>query len=181
MTQKQSRPSLSTNAVSSTSLQQRCRRGSAEIELLIVITILLSLIMLVSGTLSIGGTRMTTAQYAAFSAFNDATAANPPLYAGNIQPVAGIANIRPILPNRVHSTDPTARVSGFTGGDGGAFTATIGARAATIGPTWAYSAYPIGGSDQAVLQDWFEECVLDAAAIDSSARSALGLAAPWQP
>ena len=162
----------------------RHRRGSAEIELLICCIILLSLILLVSGTLKIGGARLTATQQAAFQAFHNATEDSTPLYTNDpaAQPIDGIAAIRPTLPNRVHSPHPTATATGLTGGDaGGTFKVTVSGHAAVISPTWAYSAYPVGTADQAMLQTWFEDYMRDPAGVDDNTRSSLGLSAPWQP
>lgn len=157
------------------------RRGSAEIELLIVCIILLSLLLLVAGMLTIGGARTRVVQEAAYQAMHDATEAAAPQYDSD-NPIIGIADLRaPALPNRVHITTPSASAGGQTGGDGGTFRTTVHGRAAAISPTWAYSAYPIGGADQAILQDWFEQFVLESPGLDSSTRNSLGLAAPWQP
>ena len=158
-------------------------RGSAEIELLIACIILLSLILLVAGTLKIGGARLTATQQAAFQAFHNATEDSTPLYTNDpaAQPIVGIAAIRPTLPNRVHSPHPTAQATGLTGGEGGTFKVTVGGHAAVISPTWAYSAYPVGASDQAMLQIWFEDYVRDPLGIDDNTRSSLGLSDPWQP
>ncbi len=167
----------------SPSTRSRLYRGSAEIELLIACVILLSLILLVAGTLKIGGARLTATRQASFHAFHDATEDSTPLYTNDpaAQPIDGIAAIRPTLPNRVHSPHPTVTATGQTGGDGGTFTVTVGGHAAVISPTWAYSAYPIGASDQAMLQTWFEGYLHDPSGIDDSTRSSLGLSAPWEP
>lgn len=162
----------------------RLYRGSAEIELLIACIILISLILLVGSTLKIGGARLKATQQASFQAFHNATEESVPRYTDDpaAQPIGNsIADIRPTLPDRVHSPHPTAQASGLTGGDGQTFAVTVGGHAAVISPAWGYSAYPVGANDQATLQTWFENYVQDPAGVDDNTRSALGLAAPWQP
>lgn len=157
------------------------RRGSAEIELLIACVILLSLLLLVAGTTRGGAARLTATQQAAYQAFHDATESSAPLYTNDpaAQPIQN--TIADLSSDRVHAPHPTAQARGLTGGDGRSFSVTVGARAAAISPAWAYSGYPIGQSDQAVLQRWFDDRVRDAAGIDEPTRTALGLSDPWQP
>jgi hypothetical protein len=158
-------------------------RGTAEIELLIVCIILLSLLLITAGMLRIGGARLAAVQDASFQAMHDATEAGNPQFADNAtpQPIGGIGDIRPALPNRVHTTHPIIPVRGLTGGEGGTFRTRAGAKAAAISPTWAFSGYPVGANDRGMLEAWFEEYVFEPPNIDASIRSSLGLAEPWQP
>ena len=158
----------------------RLRRGNAEFELVISCIILLSILFIVAGAMKIGVARMNATQTASYEAFHNATEDSTPLYTDNpaAQPLDGIATIRPTLPNRLHAQHPTTQVSGLTGGNGTTFTANVGAQAAVLAPNWNYSAYPVGASDQALLQTWFEDYVNESHA---DIKDSLGLSAPWTP
>jgi len=142
--------------------------------------VLISILLLVAGSMTVGVARLATTDTASFHVFQDATANSPPQYTdGPISPIVGFESVRPTLPLRVHQTHETSQVGGKTGGDNqGTFTATVGSQAAVIGPLWTYTAYPVGQADQQITGNWFQTYSDEARA---PFYSSLGLAPAWTP
>src|SRR4051812_13153044 len=128
-----------------TSISARPRRGTAEIELLLVIPILLGFLFLVGGAMKLGAFRIENIFSAEEKAYRDATASQDPLYSPNgPAPIDGITSIKPGLPNRMPRAD-------FA--EGGSVDLYLGStqpppvplhdNAAFAAPAWSYSTWPV--------------------------------------
>ena len=155
------------------------RRGTAEIELVLSIVVLISLLMLTLGAMKIAIARLDTANTAEFEAFFDATSAQDPQYTGSsdLAPIEGVGASRPGLPNRTHVAKPTAEVTISTG-NRDALTTTVGGRAGLASPAWNYSAFPVGSADRAVTGGWFSDHVNES---HGQLTDPLRLAPAWKP
>lgn len=160
----------------------RCteRHGIAEIELVLSVLLLITVLMLLQGAMRLGVARLGTGQQAGFQAFHNATADVLPQYVTDPDstPVVGYSDIRSGLPNRLHVPRPTAPVTVFTGDSQSTLSAQMEGAAALGGPFWIYTAYPVGGGDESMTRLWFEDY-----ADESHTRYAdsLGLVPPWAP
>jgi len=154
----------------------RCR-GTAEVELLFAVIVLIAVLFIVQASFRISGPRLDATVNAAADVFYDATGAGSPQYVGgDLRSVEGINVVRPSLPIRTHVTNPTANLQVNLGG-GQTQNVTISAKAAAISGSWAYSAYPMRG-DYAVHQDWFQRWA-DESHVE--VIDPLGLAPAWPP
>mgnify|MGYP000666378517 CR=1 FL=1 len=156
------------------------RRGTAEIELLFGVMVLIVILLLVRGGYQLAISRIGTGEQAEMQAFNDATAASPPMYADGIDvaPVVGYSDIRPGLPNRVHVPHLSQNLTIGTGDPQRPVDVTISSSAAVAGPPWTFSGYPAGSSDQALHAEWFLQYV-DESHVERI--DPLALAPPWAP
>jgi len=155
------------------------RRGTAEIEMILICTILITLLMLAMGAMRIGVARLGTTASASFQAFNDATASGNPQFTGDaaVPPIDGVDTIRPGFPNRVSDPTASANPAGGTGMAGVGYSANVGFQAAAISPTWNYSGFPVG-SDQTFNSQWLTSYVDESHA---NLYVPLGLAPAWTP
>src|SRR5689334_1175226 len=81
----------------------RARRGTADVELILIVPLLIALLFLTKGTLQLGEARIHNAWAAEQKAYTDAIRAAPPVYTtGQLQPQDGFASVRPGLPNPMH-------------------------------------------------------------------------------
>lgn len=157
----------------------RCRRGAAEIELLLTIVLIITILMLTKGALQLGLARLDAQEDAAARAFGDAAAGTPPAYADvSATPVEGYAGIRPGLPLRVHAVSARNTVTIYGGDRDPLPPFTVGADVAVSSPSWPICGYPAGAIDRDMIRAWF---------LDYTAESheelilPLGLAPAWQP
>ncbi|MCL2647139.1 MAG: hypothetical protein FWD61_09055 [Phycisphaerales bacterium] len=136
-------------------------RGTAEIELLLVIPILLALLFITGGLLSLGEARLQNAWDAQQKAYADAIHNAPPRYTtGTLQPPAGFTDVRPGLPNRLSQDDNSVTVT--YAANVPLKPVTLTDTAAFASPAWAYSAFPVydsGGSynDATTTHDWYAD------------------------
>src|SRR5688572_17277546 len=123
---------------------RRSRRGTAEIELILSVVVLITIMMLAIGAMRIGMARLETARSATFEAFRNATTDPVPLYTGDgdLEPIPGVGSVRPGLPNRTHVPRPEAEVTVYAGNKESLPPVTVGGRAGLASPPWTYSAYP---------------------------------------
>ena len=160
----------------------RLRRGVAEIELLLVICVIITLLMLTRGAMQLGLARLDTAETAAVEVNKDATDHHhPPMYTNDpsLQMVTGYSNIRPGLPNRVHVLWPEKQVTIYTGDSSQPPSPfTVGGKAGMMGPPWAYSGFPAGPMDVDALAAWFDDYVSES---HEELIAPLGLAPSWRP
>jgi len=155
-------------------------RGTAEIELILSVVLLITILMLSLGAMRIAVERLNTSNAATFEAFSNATTGQTPQYTDDtdLVPIDGIGSIRPGLPNRTHVPRPTTQVSVYAGNKETLPAATIGAKAGLASPAWTYSAYPVGGADAQATQQWFLD---DAAESHTYLSDPLRLAPAWTP
>ena len=153
------------------------RRGTAEIEALLGILVLMSVLLLVRGARELGEARLDVGSDATIAAFRDATLASPPLYADNsrLTPVTGYASIRPGLPNRTHVPETSSAVDV---GISGLPRMGVSSEAAVPSPAWTFRGNPVGDSDHARTQSWFETYVDES---HMELIDPLGLDEPWHP
>ena len=153
------------------------RRGTAEIETLLVIPILLFLLMLVAAEAKLGTSRLSTVFSANEMAYRDATAARSPAYAPNseLDPVAGIGVVKPGLPERMHVADASSAVAMNLFGD--SKTVNLKSSAAYASPAWAFSAWPAEGDAQAT-ENWFTDYANE---VRQNVQDPLELSNPWTP
>jgi hypothetical protein len=137
------------------------RRGVAEIELLMVIPLLLSIIFLLGAMLILGPARLLNIVKPNEMAYRDATTADDPQLTDVSEPeivpdpMLQINQSLPPLPNRVHAAESdqseTIKVGSIA-----LPTFTLVNKAAYTSPTWAYSSWP-DSSDASVLEDWLNQ------------------------
>ncbi|MGA2499357.1 MAG: hypothetical protein ABSH20_16580 [Tepidisphaeraceae bacterium] len=157
------------------------RRGVAEIELMLIICVIITLLMLTRGAMQLGLARLNTAETAIFEATNDATdTRHPPMYTDDpsLQAVTGYTNLRPGLPNRTHVIWPQSPVTIYTGDRQPLSPFTVSGKAAMISPAWAYSGYPVGEADVDAIAQWFDDYVSES---HEELIVPLGLAPAWRP
>ncbi len=160
------------------------RRGTAEIELLLSISVL---IVLLNGTIffrKLGHARLGGLQTTGFEAFQDATQANPPQYATNPvdSPVDGFTSVRPGLPNRLHEPKISTPVSVVfidqsNPQNSSTTNATMVASSALPSPSWTFPAYP-DSADETATSQWFQNYVQES---HQELIDPLGLAPAWTP
>jgi hypothetical protein len=155
-------------------------RGTAEIELILSVVLLITIMMLALGAMHLATARLDTANNATFQAFNNANTGQTPQYTddGDLPPIDGIGSVRPGMPNRTHVPRPTTQVSVYAGDKQTLPPVTIGGKAGLTSPAWTYSAYPVGGNDEQATQQWF---LNDAAESHTYLTDPLRLAPPWTP
>ncbi|QOV88401.1 hypothetical protein [Humisphaera borealis] len=155
------------------------RRGTAEIELVLSVVVMITLLMLTLGAMKIAIARLDTANTAEFEAFYDATSAQDPQYTGysDLTPIGGVGNVRPGLPDRTHVAKPTARVTISTG-NRESLTTETGGKAGLISPAWNYSGYPVGSADHVVTGGWFGDYANES---HGQLTDPLRLAPAWTP
>ena len=132
-------------------------RGVVEMELLLGLLVLITLVLMVWGSVRLGLVRLQGGQVAGFHVLQDSTAAGAPALApdGALDPVVGFSDVKPGLPNRMHVAHERTGVQFFMG-NRTVPKVTIGNTAAMGGPMWMYCAYPVSG-DQAATDNWFTE------------------------
>ncbi|HEY4330484.1 MAG TPA: hypothetical protein VGN88_12165 [Phycisphaerae bacterium] len=152
------------------------RRGTAEIELLLVIPILLTLLLLANGALSIGGAKLANVFNAENDAYGQVVAGRGLSPSANPVPVDGINGVRPSLPNRFDMADEFKNVT--VNGVDVPFNVTQNDRAIFLDPAWHYSSWPNGG-DRPAIQQWFDDYVGESH--PANLVSSLGLAPAGPP
>jgi len=154
-------------------------RGVAEIELLLSVMVLVTLMLLVAGAVNIGRARMDKTNEAAYEAWYDNTVRPTPLLEGDsaFSPIAGLDAVRPGWPNRTHVSRPRTSLSIIAGPGETLAPVTITASAATIGPAWSYGAYP-NADDRATAGVWFQNYADESHTV---VTDPLGLAPAYPP
>ena len=155
------------------------RRGTAEVELLLSVIVLLALLFLVRGGYQLMLARMDMIHTAGFRAMQEATASGNPQYTddGDMPALDGIDAVRPGLPNRMHVPRLTTTVSIDSGANQTLSPKTVGGMAAVASPSWTYSAWPVG-SDRSATTQWFQTYADES---HSELVYPLGLAPVWTP
>jgi hypothetical protein len=163
-------------------------RGTAEIELILIIPILLALLFLAKGSLGLGAARLQNGFQAEQTAYSDATtptAAPADSASGNLAPTVGfvsdLPNLPDTLPNRMHVSTGTVNYTPAAHVPLNPITMTE--QAAFASPAWAYSAWPAGNSggfqDSTATDNWFSDYA--AQVRDNTAITALGLSPSSPP
>src|SRR5512140_1312292 len=82
----------------------RGRSGSADIELLLGVIVIITVLLLVRSSFKLAIARLDTSETALYEAQHNATGDSPPQYTddGSLPPVGGFVDVRPGLPNRTH-------------------------------------------------------------------------------
>jgi hypothetical protein len=158
----------------------RCTTGVAEIELILSVTVLITILMLLQSAMRIGVARLTASKDASFQAYHNATAGDVPQYTDDPTAplVEGLAAIRPGMPNRVHSPHPSSKVAINTGTSQPLAPLEIRGSTAVPAPFWVYTAYPVADPDQALTEQWFCEFGSES---HTAFSDSLGLAPAWPP
>ena len=140
---------------------QAQRRGTAGIELLLVIPVLLTFLLLAGGALALGTGRLANIFHAENSAYTQIETGRG-LTLGNISPIDGMAALRPVpaLPNRFAYAEPTQTVRLNLGETTTRLAHTFDDRAVFLDPSWHLDGAPQPG-DSAALQAWFSEYVAE--------------------
>jgi hypothetical protein len=156
------------------------RRGTAEIELLLSILVLISILLLVSAGARIGLARLNALQTVENQALGNAATGQIPLYIGDpaLTEVTAEWDDRPGLPNRSHVAHAQHQITILTGGGESIPPANISALAGAISPGWTMSAYPVGGSDESMTANWFDGFIADS---HPELVAPLLLAPSWTP
>lgn len=161
------------------------RRGTAEIELLLCVLLIITLLFLVTGILKFSRGLLLGSASAREAAFHDAMVTANPLYAPDsaptqavdTNPLPGYSTQRlPQLPVRLHVPRFEQEIT-TNYGSGKMPTITIKNSAAVPSPAWALNAYPVP-SDQAITEAWFESYIDESL---GSIRGPLDLAPAWIP
>lgn len=155
------------------------RRGTAEIELILSVTILISILVLTVSAMRIGVARLDTVGQAVRDAFRDATVERNPRHTGDgeLSPLEGIGSVRSGMPNRTHVRRAERKVAVNTG-DTPMPDVTVGGKAGLAGPSWTFPAYPVGGGDRAETEGWFMDYVGES---HDELTDPLRLAPAWTP
>jgi hypothetical protein len=140
---------------------QARRRGTAEIELLLVIPVLLTFLLLAGGALALGTGRLANIFHAENGAYTQIETGRG-LTSGNIIPIEGIAAFRPVpgLPNRFAYAEATQTVRLSMGERTTQVVHTFDDRAVFLDPSWHLDEVPRLG-DSGTLQSWFSEYVAE--------------------
>lgn len=161
--------------------QRRCpRRGTAEIELILSVVLLIGLLMLIATAMRLGAARLEIIRSADFLVFQNVTEGPTPQYDNDpsITPIEGFGAVRPGMPNRMHAIHQAKDVPLLTGSASNQPTARVDASAAVLSPSWNYSSYPFQSIDRATTQDWYERYAADPR---YGLEWSLGLAPAWPP
>jgi hypothetical protein len=158
------------------------RRGAAEIELIYIIPILLTIIFLLGAMLTLGPARILNIVKPNEMAYRDATTANPPQLDSAPgpevvpDPMLQINSALPPLPNRVNTAE-SDQPETIKFGNIQLPSFTLVNQAAYISPAWAYSNWP-NASDAPLLQDWMEQYAEQS---KEEVEDPLKLAPAWPP
>ncbi len=155
------------------------RRGTAEIELVFSVVVLICIFMLLGSGVKLMLARLEMVQTADFQAMQNATAGGTPQYTddADMPAIDGIGAVQPGLPNRMHVPRPNTSVTVNAGNGQTQAPVQIGSYAAVGSPSWTYSAWPVG-SDQSATEQWFESFADES---HSELVAPLGLAPVWTP
>jgi hypothetical protein len=150
----------------STCCARRRRLGTAEIELLLVIPVLLAFLLLAGGALALGTGRLANVFHAENNAYTQIETGQG-LTAGAVAPIEGIATFRPVpaLPNRFAYAEPTQTVQLNLGEKSTQLAHTFDDRAVFLDPTWHLDNQPALG-DPGALQAWFTDYVAESHSAD---------------
>jgi hypothetical protein len=137
----------------------RRRRGTADVELLMTIIIMLFTLFVAWGAGRIARLRLQVSDEAHTAAVRDAIASTSVQDAtdSTVNPMTGEDgnSLSDPLPNRVHTTSKSGTITLQVpnGQPQHAYTLTFGG--SSISPAWTYTAYPFD-SDKANTQSWYE-------------------------
>jgi len=153
--------------------------------MLLAVLLLISCLFLLRGLADLGVGRVHGEGDARTAAFQDATIANPPIYAPdpapqagiNTDPLPGYTTLRPGLPLRMHVARLANTISVTSGVNETLAPVTLHSSAAVPSPAWALDGFP-DTADQADVQTWFTNYADESTA---TIRNPLDLAAPWSP
>ena len=155
----------------------RHRRGTAEIELLLVILFVFIPILLLTGAgFRLGAKRLSNVFSAENQAYTQVTRGQNITTSGALMPIEGIAAIKPGLPTRMDVAAPQFNVNyaASLGIPGVSHTDT----AAFLDFTWRYSQSPVP-DDAALTTKWFADYVAESHPSDLS--TSLGLKSSLPP
>ncbi len=161
----------------------RIARGTAEIELLLVIPILLTLLLLAAAGLKLGAARLANAFNAENNAYQQVTLGGNVQVAVNPAPLDGIALAQgvtfppPPPPNHFDESLPTQTVA-FPSGLVTLNSVSLSDQAVFLDPAWHYANWP-QSDDHTVLQSWFVNDLAEDHPSDIT--DALGLQPAWPP
>ena len=150
-----------------------------EIELLLVIPILLTILLLAAAALKLGSVRLANVFSAENNAYQQVTTGQNVQVAVNPAPLDGIALIRPVLPNHFDESLP-AQIVAFPSGLINVNPVSLSDQAVFLDPTWHYANWP-PSDDRLVLRSWFENYLAEDHPSDVTDGYCLGLQPPWPP
>ncbi len=163
-------------SIKSASPARARRRGTAEIELLLVIPLLLAILFITAWELALGQARMSNTYNAQNDAYTQVVAGVGFVLVNDPAPPDGINAVKPALPNRYVLAESLKNVT-INGRDHPTLIRTHD-RALLLDPAWHYSSWPQTG-DWPVLQGWFDAYVWESHAPE--VVDALGLKPPGPP
>ena len=150
------------------------RRGTAEIELMLAIPVLLVILFLTGGSLLLDRARMANAYNAENDAYTQVVSGTGFTVSGDPVPADGF--FMPLLPNRYVMANELKSVQ--IQGVQPPIAAQLDDQAILLDPAWHFSAWPQSG-DRGSLQGWFTAYVGESHPADIV--DALELAAPGPP
>ena len=133
-------------------------RGTAEIELLLVIPLLLTILFMIGGTLTLGKARLANAYNAENDAYTQVAAGTNFSPANDPVPPDGIYALRPGLPNRYVLANKFKVVT--INGQNMPAPLSVNSRAILLDPAGQYSTWPQDG-DRTAIQEWFDAYVAE--------------------
>jgi hypothetical protein len=152
------------------------RRGTAEIELMLVIPVLLVILFLAGAALKIGKAWMGNAYNAENDVYGQVVAGRGLTISAEVVPVEGINGVKPALPNRYAWADEQQVV--VIEGVKGVPAIGLEDEAILLDPSWALTGWPQTG-DAVEMEGWFRAYVEESH--PSEVVEALGLREPGPP
>jgi hypothetical protein len=152
------------------------RRGTAEIELMLVIPVLLVILFLAGGAMTWGRAWLANVYNAENNVYGQVVAGRGLEIAGDVAPFDGINALKPALPNRFAFADERQVVA--IEGVKGLQPVQLEDKAIMLDPAWQISAWP-QTEDRGIIQQWFAAYVEESHPAD--VVQALGLTAPGPP
>jgi len=161
-------------------LQAATRRGTADIELILLAGLFIFLILMSAAMRQVVSNRITLTRTTLFEVLGNANRGTVPEYENttNIQPVIQMEALRPTLPNRVHAQIKSREVPVNLGQGIDIGPVTIVNRAAVVGSSWSGSGYPFREPDRTMMIDWFNQYALESHAF---LAPSIGLADSYPP
>jgi hypothetical protein len=156
-------------------------RGTAEVELILLVPVLLTILLLCAMASRLGHARLTNVREGERQAYEQVVRGDNISRSTTLQTVPGVVSVHGDLPTRFDESLPATPVT-FSEGWLKLGNITLQDKVAFLDPAWHYSAWPPALSDQQNLQTWFEDYVEEPRGQDTYLiKEGLGLADPWPP
>jgi len=164
----------------------RRRRGTAEVELILLVPVLMTILLLCAMASRLGRARVTNVRDGEQQAYGQVVRGTGVVSSMSLQTVPGVVSVYGDLPTRFDESLPAKEVT-LTQGWLNLNGITLHDKGAFLDPTWHFAQYPMNGDaawvdDSRRLKDWFEAYVDDGRGQDSwLIKYGLGLADSWRP